>query len=72
MSCSQFLLEVMAGTTTSFHFTGIDDFVDPEDRNRFIPDSQILKRWKARVVALLGDHSAATGFFSPPMPMRTG
>ncbi|WP_236560538.1 SMI1/KNR4 family protein [Streptomyces sp. F-3] len=44
MSCSQFLLEVVAGTTTSFYFTGINDIVDPEDRTRFIPNSQILKR----------------------------
>ncbi|WP_324614274.1 SMI1/KNR4 family protein [Streptomyces kebangsaanensis] len=42
VSCGQFLLDVVAGTTTSFHFTGLDDVVDPEDRSRFAPDSQIL------------------------------
>ncbi|MBN0048648.1 SMI1/KNR4 family protein [Streptomyces actuosus] len=44
MSCSQFLLEVVAGTTSSFYFTDLDDVVDPEDRNRFEPNSQIFNR----------------------------
>lgn len=44
VSCSQFLLDVMAGTTTSFYFTDLDDIVDPEDRNRFVPNSQILSQ----------------------------
>ncbi|MCT9009002.1 SMI1/KNR4 family protein [Streptomyces rhizosphaerihabitans] len=42
MSCSQFLLEVVAGTTTSFYFTDLDDIVAPDDRNRFEPNSRIL------------------------------
>ncbi|WP_329182144.1 SMI1/KNR4 family protein (plasmid) [Streptomyces decoyicus] len=43
-SCSQFILDVVAGTTTSFHFTDLDDIVDPEDRTRFSPNSQILSQ----------------------------
>lgn len=42
VSCSQFLLDVVAGTTTSVYFTDLDDVVDPEDRFRFAPNSQIL------------------------------
>lgn len=42
MSCSQFLLEVVAGTTSSFYFTDLDDIVAPDDRNRFEPNSRIL------------------------------
>lgn len=42
VSCSQFLHDVVAGTTTSFYFTDLDDVVDPEDRTRFAPTSQIL------------------------------
>ncbi|MFI9046114.1 hypothetical protein [Streptomyces sp. NPDC053427] len=44
MSCSQFLLEVMAGTTASFYFTDLDDIVDPEERTRFVPHAQILSQ----------------------------
>ncbi|MDX2560400.1 SMI1/KNR4 family protein [Streptomyces sp. TX20-6-3] len=38
-SCSEFLLGVVAGTTTSFYFDHTDDMVDPEDRYRFRPTS---------------------------------
>ncbi|MFF3412247.1 SMI1/KNR4 family protein [Streptomyces sp. NPDC002742] len=44
MSCSQFLLEVVAGTTTSFYFTDLDDIVTPDDRTRFEPNSRILSQ----------------------------
>ncbi|MFD3665739.1 SMI1/KNR4 family protein [Streptomyces sp. NPDC058659] len=43
-SCSQFVLDVVAGTTTSFYFTDIDEIVDPEDRARFLPLAQILNQ----------------------------
>ncbi|MFF4265770.1 SMI1/KNR4 family protein [Streptomyces virginiae] len=45
-SCSQFLLDVVAGTTTSFYFGDDDhdhgdhDDIDAEDRFRFIPGSR--------------------------------
>lgn len=39
-SCSQFLLEVVAGTTTSLYFSDHDDDIDPEDRFRFVPGSR--------------------------------
>ncbi|WP_051820032.1 SMI1/KNR4 family protein [Streptomyces flavochromogenes] len=39
-SCSQFLLDVVAGTSTSYYFADIDDMVDPEDRYRFMPTSR--------------------------------
>ncbi|WP_328945765.1 SMI1/KNR4 family protein [Streptomyces sp. NBC_00250] len=42
VSCSRFLLDVVAGTTTSFYFTDIDEQVDPEDRYRFRPTSGFL------------------------------
>ncbi|MFJ8545801.1 SMI1/KNR4 family protein [Streptomyces sp. NPDC093586] len=44
ISCSQFLLEVVSGTTTSFYFTDLDEVVDPEDRNGFVPNARILGR----------------------------
>ncbi|MFD8808287.1 hypothetical protein [Streptomyces sp. NPDC059597] len=44
MSCSGFLLEVLAGTTSSFYFTDVDDVVAPEDRTRFAPNAEILNR----------------------------
>ncbi|MFE4328775.1 SMI1/KNR4 family protein [Streptomyces sp. NPDC056831] len=44
VSCSQFLLDVVAGMTTSFYFTDLDDIIGPEDRNRFAPNSQILSQ----------------------------
>ncbi|MGW0697214.1 hypothetical protein [Streptomyces sp. NBC_01578] len=44
VSCSQFLLDVVAGTTTSFCFTDLDDVVDADDRTRFAPNSQILSQ----------------------------
>ncbi|MFE4369773.1 SMI1/KNR4 family protein [Streptomyces sp. NPDC056835] len=44
VSCSQFLHDVVARTTTSFYFSNLDDIVDPEDRNRFAPNSQILNQ----------------------------
>ncbi|TPQ16538.1 hypothetical protein FGD71_041355 [Streptomyces sporangiiformans] len=40
VSCSQFLLDVVAGTTSSFYFTGLDDIIEPEDRFRFAPNSE--------------------------------
>lgn len=43
VSCSRFLLDVVAGTTTSSYFTDLDDMVDPEDRHRFLPNSQLLE-----------------------------
>ncbi|MFE4654939.1 hypothetical protein [Streptomyces sp. NPDC056707] len=43
-SYSQVLLEVVAGTTTSFYFTDLDDIVDPADRTLFSPNSQILSQ----------------------------
>jgi hypothetical protein len=43
MSCGQFLLEVLSGTTTSFYFTDLDDIVAPEDRSRFVPNARILR-----------------------------
>ncbi|MGV9338135.1 SMI1/KNR4 family protein [Streptomyces sp. NPDC003688] len=44
VSCSEFLLEVLAGTTPSPYFTDVDDIVAPEDRTRFIPNAEILNR----------------------------
>jgi hypothetical protein len=41
-SCSRFVLDVVAGTTTSSYFTDLDDIVDPADRTRFSPNSQII------------------------------
>ncbi|WP_351233332.1 SMI1/KNR4 family protein [Streptomyces sp. NPDC002133] len=43
-SCSQFLLDVVAGTTTSFYFTNLEDIVASEDRTCFSPNSQILSQ----------------------------
>ncbi|MCZ4119827.1 hypothetical protein [Streptomyces sp. H39-S7] len=43
-SCSRFILDVVAGTSTSFYFTHLDDIVDPDDRTRFLPNSQVLIR----------------------------
>ncbi|MEE1743300.1 SMI1/KNR4 family protein [Streptomyces sp. JV184] len=43
-SCSQFLLDVVAGTTTSFYFTDLGDIVDTADRTLFSPNSQILSQ----------------------------
>ncbi|MEV6398886.1 SMI1/KNR4 family protein [Streptomyces sp. NPDC051907] len=43
-SCSQFLLDVVAGTTTSYYFADLDEVVDPDDRYRFIPHSEILSQ----------------------------
>lgn len=43
-SCSQFILEVVAGTTTSFYFTDHDDIVTPEARTRFSPNAEIFSR----------------------------
>ncbi|MFI0960969.1 SMI1/KNR4 family protein [Streptomyces sp. NPDC021080] len=42
MSCGQFLLEVVAGTTASFYFSGLDDIVEPGERGRFEPNARIL------------------------------
>ncbi|MFI2077228.1 SMI1/KNR4 family protein [Streptomyces triculaminicus] len=42
VSCSRFLLDVVAGTTTSFYFSDLDDMVDPERRYRFVPNAEIL------------------------------
>ncbi|WP_406502771.1 hypothetical protein [Streptomyces sp. NBC_01602] len=44
VSCSQFLLDVVVGTTTSFYSTDLDDVVDTDDRTRFAPNSQILSQ----------------------------
>ncbi|MFD8914941.1 hypothetical protein [Streptomyces sp. NPDC059575] len=44
MSCGEFLLEVLTGTTPSPYFTDVDDIVAPEDRTRFIPNAEILNR----------------------------
>ncbi|MEU2238669.1 SMI1/KNR4 family protein [Streptomyces sp. NPDC018338] len=44
VSCSRFVHDVVAGTTTSYYFTDVDDLVDPEDRNRFLSHAQILDR----------------------------
>ncbi|MFB7330759.1 SMI1/KNR4 family protein [Streptomyces adustus] len=44
VSCSRFLLDVVAGTTTSFYFTDLDDIVDPDHRTRFVPNAEILGR----------------------------
>ncbi|WP_405696508.1 hypothetical protein [Streptomyces sp. NBC_01185] len=46
VSCSPFLHDVVAGTTTSSYSTDLDDVVDPEDRTRFAPNSQILGQSK--------------------------
>jgi hypothetical protein len=35
---------VVAGTTTSYYFTDHDDIVDPQDRTRFRPNAEILRR----------------------------
>jgi len=40
VSCSRFLLDVVAGTTTSFYFTELDD-VAP-GRTHFVPNAEIL------------------------------
>ncbi|MFE0460769.1 SMI1/KNR4 family protein [Kitasatospora sp. NPDC058965] len=42
VSCSRFLLDVVAGTTTSFYFTGLDDIVAPADRTRFAPNAEFF------------------------------
>ncbi|MGW0185069.1 SMI1/KNR4 family protein [Streptomyces sp. NPDC003362] len=42
--CGRFLLDVVAGTTTSYYFTDRDDVVDPEERTRFRPNAEIIRR----------------------------
>jgi hypothetical protein len=42
MSRSPFLLEVVAGTTTSFYFTDLDDTVAPDGGARFVPGARFL------------------------------
>ncbi|MFF7749052.1 hypothetical protein ACFZCP_07295 [Streptomyces sp. NPDC007971] len=42
VSCSQFLLDVMTGTTSSFYFTDLEDDPASDDKPRFEPNSQIL------------------------------
>ncbi|GEB54737.1 SMI1/KNR4 family protein [Streptomyces gardneri] len=44
MSCSRFVLDVVAGTTTSYYFDDIDEIADPEERTLFLPTSRILSR----------------------------
>ncbi|MGW4301057.1 hypothetical protein [Streptomyces sp. NPDC004376] len=44
MSYGEFLLEVLAGTTSSFHLTDVDDIVAPEDRTHLVPNAEILNR----------------------------
>ncbi|MET8813117.1 hypothetical protein ABZW47_14035 [Streptomyces sp. NPDC004549] len=44
MSCGEFLLEVLAGTTFSFYLTDVDDIVAPEDRTRLVPNAEVLNR----------------------------
>ncbi|WP_371614232.1 SMI1/KNR4 family protein [Streptomyces sp. NBC_00454] len=41
-SCSRFILDVVAGTTTSTYFTDHEDTADPADRTCFRPNSHIL------------------------------
>ncbi|MFD3534404.1 SMI1/KNR4 family protein [Streptomyces sp. NPDC058664] len=36
VSCSRYLHDVVAGTSTSFHFGDLDEVVDPGDRARFV------------------------------------
>ncbi|GGS74888.1 hypothetical protein GCM10010222_14940 [Streptomyces tanashiensis] len=43
-SCSRFLLDVVAGTTSSYYFTDLDDPVDQDERTSFAPNAQILGR----------------------------
>ncbi|MDH2392692.1 hypothetical protein QCN29_28720 [Streptomyces sp. HNM0663] len=42
--CSRFLLDVVAGTSRSIYFTDLDDITDPQDRSRFVPNSEIFSR----------------------------
>ncbi|WP_185909285.1 hypothetical protein [Streptomyces sp. WAC01280] len=44
VSCSRFVLDVVAGTSSSYYFADVDEMVDPEDRNRFRSHAQILDR----------------------------
>ncbi|MFK0215648.1 hypothetical protein [Streptomyces sp. NPDC090298] len=39
--CSRFLLDVVAGTTTSYYFTDLDELVTPAERTRFLPLARI-------------------------------
>ncbi|MFF8835562.1 hypothetical protein [Streptomyces sp. NPDC015130] len=44
MSCSRFVHDLVAGTTTSFSFHGADELDAPEEMTRFRPASSIFGR----------------------------
>ncbi|MEU9304070.1 SMI1/KNR4 family protein [Streptomyces sp. NPDC048269] len=42
-SCSRFLLEVCTGSTGSYYFSDLGDFVSPSERGAFLPHAELIR-----------------------------